>query len=473
MSPQSLRDGDSPSASTFFLTDRRHSRRDSIASTLNTNHIDKESLTQALDHIHNTASQSESLTTFNEYTSPPSSSSGPDPKSIANDLHGGFSGLYNRLRASVGNAKDALNPGGEEGVSGNEVLASPTASSRNNLEASSTYRLSTALSHDLTLSQTGRQRPSETLTPYALKSDSNTSKPSTVPLETELPRSKPTFISGLKPPTTTFAQAKQATVISPSLAEVNVSIVRQGELDAQHSSKSQGDSTTGRAKSVYDHKWQASHDEWVMKDQREGPMIQSFPDSQTTGTRQSNNKRLRYTVDAAPDVSSDARASATVPARHIVDKKPTKDDVFVNSSAAPLSATKAQYQHLDLPLRRSTASPAMSRSNSENPSLSRKSSSGTNTDSLTSSALRTTSHAGQEAIITNKDHSRPTDPASVHRDLRTMNVFSQVKNKVLNKEYWMKDQNAKDCFYCGDPFTTFRRKHHCSKYSLFPYAIAQ
>ncbi|KAL1957603.1 hypothetical protein VTO42DRAFT_5714 [Malbranchea cinnamomea] len=35
------------------------------------------------------------------------------------------------------------------------------------------------------------------------------------------------------------------------------------------------------------------------------------------------------------------------------------------------------------------------------------------------------------------------------------------KNRLLSREFWMRDENAKDCFYCGEPFTTFRRKHHC------------
>ncbi|CEP61751.1 1-phosphatidylinositol-3-phosphate 5-kinase LALA0_S03e10132g [Lachancea lanzarotensis] len=32
---------------------------------------------------------------------------------------------------------------------------------------------------------------------------------------------------------------------------------------------------------------------------------------------------------------------------------------------------------------------------------------------------------------------------------------------VLSREYWMKDESAKECFSCAKPFTTFRRKHHC------------
>lgn len=32
---------------------------------------------------------------------------------------------------------------------------------------------------------------------------------------------------------------------------------------------------------------------------------------------------------------------------------------------------------------------------------------------------------------------------------------------LISKEYWMKDDSAKDCFTCGKAFNTFRRRHHC------------
>lgn len=40
-------------------------------------------------------------------------------------------------------------------------------------------------------------------------------------------------------------------------------------------------------------------------------------------------------------------------------------------------------------------------------------------------------------------------------------VLSQLRSKLLSRDFWMRDENAKDCFHCGEPFTTFRRKHHC------------
>lgn len=46
-------------------------------------------------------------------------------------------------------------------------------------------------------------------------------------------------------------------------------------------------------------------------------------------------------------------------------------------------------------------------------------------------------------------------PSSSH------DTVSRMRNKILAKELWMRDENAKDCFYCGDTFSAFRRKHHC------------
>ncbi|CCE61308.1 hypothetical protein TPHA_0A02260 [Tetrapisispora phaffii CBS 4417] len=37
----------------------------------------------------------------------------------------------------------------------------------------------------------------------------------------------------------------------------------------------------------------------------------------------------------------------------------------------------------------------------------------------------------------------------------------KTQERILLKEYWMKDENARECFICGKSFNTFRRKHHC------------
>ncbi|KAJ8606882.1 hypothetical protein MRB53_040635 [Persea americana] len=40
-------------------------------------------------------------------------------------------------------------------------------------------------------------------------------------------------------------------------------------------------------------------------------------------------------------------------------------------------------------------------------------------------------------------------------------IPTHLKRRVISKEFWMKDENAKVCFDCGQSFSTFRRKHHC------------
>ncbi|KAK2074384.1 hypothetical protein P8C59_008592 [Phyllachora maydis] len=36
-----------------------------------------------------------------------------------------------------------------------------------------------------------------------------------------------------------------------------------------------------------------------------------------------------------------------------------------------------------------------------------------------------------------------------------------MKKQILSKEFWMADDTCKECFLCGNPFSAFRRKHHC------------
>ena len=123
-------DGESPSTSTVFLPQLRRASMASLSSTSQI--IGKEALAETLDQIHNTASQSDTLTTFNEYTSPPPSSAGTEGKGITSELQGGLSGLYNRLKASVGNVRDSIgtvsdeNPEDDASTKSQRLVPSPT-----------------------------------------------------------------------------------------------------------------------------------------------------------------------------------------------------------------------------------------------------------------------------------------------------------------------------------------------------------
>ena len=75
------------------------------------------------------------------------------------------------------------------------------------------------------------------------------------------------------------------------------------------------------------------------------------------------------------------------------------------------------------------------------------------------SSLATTIHQTRRPTFSTVDeHIGVSQPRQ--SVLRNPSVARQ-RNRVLAKELWMRDENAKDCFYCGDSFSAFRRKHHC------------
>ena len=72
----------------------------------------RDSLHETLDQLHLSASHSDSLTTFDDLTAPPAPVAAGEPKGIEL-VQGGLSGLYSRIRASVGGSKDAANEGAD------------------------------------------------------------------------------------------------------------------------------------------------------------------------------------------------------------------------------------------------------------------------------------------------------------------------------------------------------------------------
>ena len=526
MGSKSLRGSDSPSASSFLLPQLRHSRRGSLASLSSANQLDKEALSQALDQIHSTASQTETLTTFNEYTSPPASSSGPDAKGIASELQGGLSGLYSRIRASVGNVKDVVNLGAEDATVENEHLKSPRAATHSPKPPSKTvfeHTRDTSSSNCTTQTTSapgsGRQSPQGHVDTERENYETRQSlKPSTKSLASASisAKSGTGSLAVLKSPPVMLTQTTQPTTISPALADVNISAVKragtntdlvstarnksptepqrltrssqrqsyltepsaQGGLDAFGSTLSEGPIRTS---SQSDSKQQ--RDGPVLNDANSGLHSSDRPVVGVSRTASTDSVLPFPDLEDRPDATASASSSdprkphTNRPAMIVTNYGNEQDDMFSvpssnNTRGAILEGaaeTGGAYQHIELPLRKTMAPPLITRSHSSNLSQSRASSS--DTESLNNSPLPTTRPrkppAGpHEAISTQNGSPQYIAPAANHRDSRTMNVFSQVKNKVLNREYWMKDENARDCFYCGDSFSTFRRKHHCSKSTL-------
>jgi 1-phosphatidylinositol-3-phosphate 5-kinase len=126
-------------------------RRDSISS------ITTGQLAHTLDKIHTSASQSDSLTTFNDFAPPPIAAPTSDNKGIAGDLvQQGFSGLYSRLREAVGGGSSPKSP--QEQTAGDKSEPSSkrtsiTANHGSKASISSLSRVDTGASMSTTSSQ--------------------------------------------------------------------------------------------------------------------------------------------------------------------------------------------------------------------------------------------------------------------------------------------------------------------------------
>ncbi len=516
-------EGESPSASSLFLPPRRRSRRGSLASLSSTSQVDKETLSQALDQIHDAACQSETLTTFNEYTSAPSSSSGVEGKGIASELQGGLSGLYNRFKASVGNVRDAVTLKNDEGSiddvsvkSSKSGLFSPAPTQGKFPDAAKHTSPSNPV---LNLKvEVGRQPLPESGAFDLVAKDSG--KLASLP-KVSSGSTATSLRSTLTPdaiPKSTLGPLKQATIstaVSPAVAEVNVTAVKERGLEYDTPTKvarSNGKVSPEPIASLRAEEDPAGKNRTATLGSNDGhghrsdtdnlgepkPQVSMLvSDHITTASRGSGeqvsiqNSRAARSSRSTTEEGGSSRPSgnetvskgelplvqrlpsaskavneAAVLATFVGSRNNSPSDLTMglnsNSNSEPVK--NSNNQHLELPSRKLLAPSQTSNSAAPNLRWSRASSSETTigSTSLASPILQPFNHIQPLERETSRFGSNPQprteQPTS---DARTMNVFSQIKSKILNKEYWMKDENARDCFYCGDPFSTFRRKHHC------------
>ncbi|KAL8836747.1 MAG: hypothetical protein Q9170_002812 [Blastenia crenularia] len=472
----------SPSASTISLPRRRHSRHGSLGSLTNIPHTDRETLSQTLDQINQHASRTDSLTTFNEYTSPPLSTSGGDGKGLAGELQGGISGLYSRIRASVGNVRDIVTNTAENAAVDEKSIKSPklappspasiTRSRPYNLDnvasdsvpqdsqptggtkglSSITSPIDPDFAVSLKLPALDARKGYETLQKsdqkQVIKSTKLTLGGSTSQVKAILTPSLPlkSPLAPLAPPTI---------VISSAIAEANAT----GNRDDSRTRK--GSVTTNvRAPS----KAEEQLNEAVSK--RKAPALAPVSNPSTNPAPDEKvNEQSQTTVEHVFDKGQqlEHESIAYEHAGRLGQKGAlTQDGDYFTALEQPLTVPKIvthpgtpQTSHartLPIPAINSlekqpstpvATSPASAQSSVRSPPSVKNAS--MDTFSLRAGAVqkRATSTNWQEL------NSSAQSPAP------------QIRNRILSKDFWMKDENARDCFYCGDAFSTFRRKHHC------------
>ena len=468
MATPSTKGTESPSTSMSLPQFHRRSRRGSLASIASDSQIDREVVVQALDHIHHSASQSESLTVFNEFTSPPLSSSSGG-KGIAAELQGGISGLYSKLRASVGNVRDKVAQAVDDANEGNVAFASPEPSTpRDSVQDikppslhPSPSSVLVAGAHSKSNHQEIQGVKVEVASSTYSKSEVKSNKLSSGGQEGRA--RKPSLEENLSLPPAPLTPAAPSVTPVPSVAEVNVSAIQ---------TQTKGQALTGRVT-----KQSAAENVAKMEPSRaEGSLFGTASKHGVTtksdAPRSSTASMLLRDSDAGSSVGSETSRNLAIHPPSL--RQGTLSSPIIPSPTRTAHEATADHKQPSRVIDTREAGSRISNGTLLPQSVEARDHGKSHHEPLgefeVDEHVRHTQHGSDSIDETNEQHAPFMSiqrrgnayMARLHEDRAQRAVHSsQTKSKILSKEFWMLDENAKDCFYCGEPFSTFRRKHHC------------
>lgn len=418
MALSAVRENASPSASSIFLPLGRRGRGDSKSSL--SNPVDQDALQQALNTIHTAASQSHDLTVFNEYTDPPALTTDHDSKGIAGEIQGSLSGLYNKLMGSVAVSKDVVE-------ARNTEVAKPGQNSGTNSRSAS-RPASRVQSPRLQPFDPGQTVPAPLKSPQmSLKGNVASSKSSggTTP--------------ALKSPLAGVHKAS-GLVAEPVVSESNVNAISSSTLHSRNTSQHDG--------TVQNTKVTPEGDSLRR-------VLSKASSTEESGTTSFEHRLVSPKTTPLSPVERNQLTARKMHERGISNGSVPDPARFLGDIAAPLSRSSTRIgsprplsprEPESEPVKDVNVRPKQPRLPGFD--LTRSSS----TDSSLTAAQSTGPTPGQ-LDGANREASAPAQPPKVS--------FTLPRSKLLSKEFWMRDENARDCFHCGEPFSTFRRKHHC------------
>ncbi|KAN0078565.1 hypothetical protein V8E54_005078 [Elaphomyces granulatus] len=512
MASQKSVDNSSPSASSIFLP---LGRRDSWAS-LSTN-AERENLNEALNQIHTAACQSESLTVFNEFTQPPAPASPIDNKTVTTDLHGGLSGLYNRFRASVGGVKDIVGGRRPSDVPSTDLPAVKSPS----VDHASFESANSQFSHPNPAHASKLQSPVAATFSPSPESLSQVPPPkgSKLPSKPASISSKASISSApaLKSPVPPLLKASDSTVtelnantsrdgpVNPKCNTANVpshafqsaepsGIAKNEGLHSSSNPNSRGTSIS----STYSPVLAAKACNTVYRDghnvselntaHRNANDVQEIDRSKKAaygaGDRHDRHEFLELdtsfstTSGKGKQIDSGAQDVQSSPQENFTAN--SSSSLTLDDSTAPTSASNSltRVSNDESPIHDgrtpstlatsiSLAERNLGSTNSSRPSVEktreklipRVSQTRLPGYGISLSSPIETSKMQSATLDRPGQDSRSRRPPISNTNLRNHQLRSKLL--LLSKDFWMRDENAKDCFHCEEPFTTFRRKHHC------------
>lgn len=396
------------------------------------------------DDNHQTQLSDQNLTVFSDLTEHI-----PAPTSLTEHEEAStLSSLYNKFRATVGGGKPA-----ESGIKSDEVESMMVRPPQASI-ASTTDRISHAQSPKMTTSEVGTKTELPTLR-Y-------------IPKSTKLSLPSP----GLRSPN---ANNTPSNLANPALSEVTI----HAAVNARTHSRA-GSSQAGDEPSVTDRHTLTATDEQNLRK----VLTRIDSESRTQSTKQ--NKQTSTLLPIDTKVSSHSRGSSDM-TRQLSKPRDASKILHTSSSAsrnnllseavvaedsAP-APDRAPVHVLDLLANLEPSQQAASHVNktSTSTNLSPNSASrgkrrlsnsrlpgyqASRASSMDSMGTSKTLSTGKVAQVSQGDAQREDAPYS-----QSWRGSNRLRSRLLAKEFWMKDENAKDCFRCGEIFTTFRRKHHC------------
>ncbi|KAL2125154.1 hypothetical protein VTJ04DRAFT_1519 [Mycothermus thermophilus] len=404
-------------------------RRDSITSRSSVQ-LDKDKLALTLDKIHNSASQSDALTTFNDLA-PPDDTHQPsaEPRSTASDIvQQGFSGLYSRFREAVSGvakappAQEADDSSSQRDGSSKSVPAAAAApvpkstSLPRGDSGGTTSTLETATSSDAptsTFSATGVPPPeSQTTPPQSSKASSIAATPA----------QKPLLLNAQNPPRMTKTPAST----TADAAVVPITVQGRVEID------------TARAKA---------------------PRVEDLPN---------RNPALKSIVKGAETTPTQGISGGARDDTGSVDTTiggPRSPVQLPTDSRSPLSLGRlpSTSEVLRMPAVIDRIVSGRNRSHSRSSSLepNAAAASPVNTSAHSSVYHESFAHNEQPQMLQSGVMRIPGTTANEGAPEVVNARLERMRKQVLSKEFWMADETCKECFLCGTPFTAFRRKHHC------------
>jgi 1-phosphatidylinositol-3-phosphate 5-kinase len=418
MAPSGVHEKASPSASSIFLPLGRRGRGDSRSSL--SNPVDQDALQQALNVIHTAASQSQDLTVFNEYTDPPPLAADHDSKGIASEIQGSLSGLYNKLIGSVAVPKDVIEarnmevvkPGQQSDANSKPGSCSPSRVQSPQLKA---FDLGQTVSVPLKSPQ------------ISIKANVASSKSSggTTPA-LKSPVAGVHKVSGL--------------AAEPVVSESNVNATSNSTLHSRNTS--QNDEVVQSTK-------------MTVEGESLRRVLSKSSHSDESGTASLERRLISPNVTPLSPVEKNQLTARKMHERGISNGSIPDPARFLRDTGTPLSRSSTKISS-PRPLSPRDSGPEQAKDTNIRPSQPRLPGYDLTRTSSTDSSLTAAQSprpAPTQLDGTAKETSAPTQPAKVS--------FTLPRSKLLSKEYWMRDENARDCFHCGEPFSTFRRKHHC------------